>query len=81
MILTLTASIMYWSLQRGVESSEPSESEALAEDFASQFAPSDGEGSVVADGVSNLAIEDTATSDTSQAGKESYGDEEETQTS
>ncbi|KAL0914783.1 hypothetical protein M5K25_015162 [Dendrobium thyrsiflorum] len=80
MILTLTASIMYWSLQQGVEGSEPSESEASAEDFASQLVPSDGEGSIVVEGVSNVAIDDAA-SDSSQAEKESNGVEEETQTS
>lgn len=62
MILTLTASIMYWSLQRPSEDSEPA-----AEETTSQKSPSDGEdGSSIADGVSNLTVDDTA-SETSQA--------------
>lgn len=61
MILTLTASIMYWSLQQTGENFEPSE-----EDSVSQTAPSDGDGSAVAESISDLAIDDAA-SDTSQS--------------
>lgn len=74
MILTLTAGIMYWSLQQPSENPEPSEpseastevSELSAEDATSQKAPSsDGEdGSVAADSISSLTIDD-ASSDTS----------------
>ncbi|XP_010913192.1 fimbrin-4 [Elaeis guineensis] len=74
MILTLTASIMYWSLQQPAANSEaPSEtaesavmSEPSTEDAASEKSPSDKEDeSVVADSISNLSVDD-ATSDTSQ---------------
>ncbi|CAL9054036.1 fimbrin-5-like [Musa acuminata AAA Group] len=61
MILTLTASIMYWSLQQTGENFEPSE-----EDSVSQTAPSDGDGSAVAESISDLAIDDAA-SDASQS--------------
>ncbi|URE12283.1 Fimbrin-like protein [Musa troglodytarum] len=61
MILTLTASIMYWSLQQTGENFGPSE-----EDSVSQTAPSDGDGSAVAESISDLTIDDAA-SDTSQS--------------
>uniref|UniRef100_A0A1D1YW34 Fimbrin-like protein 2 n=1 Tax=Anthurium amnicola TaxID=1678845 RepID=A0A1D1YW34_9ARAE len=60
MILTLTASIMYWSLQQPSENAEPT-----AEETISQKNPSDGEDGSSVDGVSHLSIDDTA-SDTSQ---------------
>ncbi|KAJ6818563.1 fimbrin-5-like [Iris pallida] len=61
MILTLTASIMYWSLQR--EAVENSESTELSADDASQKTPSEGEedGSAVAESVSGLTIDDAST--------------------
>ncbi|KAG1327304.1 Fimbrin-5 [Cocos nucifera] len=74
MILTLTASIMYWSLQQpGANSEAPSEtpepaavSEPSTEDPASEKSPSDKEDeSVVADNISNLSVDDAA-SDISQ---------------
>ncbi|XP_008777493.1 fimbrin-5-like [Phoenix dactylifera] len=74
MILTLTASIMYWSLKQPATNSEaPSEtaepgavSEPSTEDAASEKSPSDKEDeSVVADNISNLSVDDAA-SDTSQ---------------
>ncbi|KAK8963236.1 Fimbrin-like protein 2 [Platanthera guangdongensis] len=76
MIITLTASIMYWCLQQGVESSEPSEPEISTENSASQCAPSDGEVDVSAEGVSNLSINGAdsvtaANSEASQAENES----------
>lgn len=74
MILTLTASIMYWSLQQpAVNTEAPSETEENAavsepstEDAASDKSPSDKEDeSVVANNISNLSVDDAA-SDTSQ---------------
>ncbi|KAG1326772.1 fimbrin-4 [Cocos nucifera] len=89
MILTLTASIMYWSLQQASEDSDRSElstddassqralSELSADDAISQKSPSsDGEdGSVAAESISNLSIDDAA-SDTSQVenGNSSVGE-------
>ncbi|KAJ6843596.1 fimbrin-5-like [Iris pallida] len=61
MILTLTASIMYWSLQR--EPAQNSESTELSADDASQLTPSVGEdGSAVAESVSGLTIDDISIS-------------------
>ncbi|XP_010913959.1 fimbrin-4 [Elaeis guineensis] len=89
MILTLIASIMYWSLQQASEDSDRSElstddassqkalSELSADDAISQKSPSsDGEdGSVAAESISNLSIDDAA-SDTSQVenGNSSVGE-------
>nr|CAD1831379.1 unnamed protein product [Ananas comosus var. bracteatus] len=71
MILTLTASIMYWSLQQTSDDSQ--RFDASTEDTNSQKAQSDlsttsdsEDGSVVADSVSTLTIDDSA-SETSQA--------------
>lgn len=71
MILILTASIMYWSLQQPSEESESSE--ISTEDSASLKAPSeDGEecSSVATDSFSNLTMDDAA-SVTSQADNDS----------
>lgn len=69
MILTLTASIMYWSLER--QRAEDSEQSSV-EDASSQKAPSsDGEdGSIAADSMSNLTVDDAA-SDTSSIAADS----------
>lgn len=71
MILTLTASIMYWSLQQTSDDSQ--RFDASTEDTNSQKAQSDlsttsdsEDGSVIADSVSTLTIDDSA-SETSQA--------------
>ncbi|WOK94133.1 hypothetical protein Cni_G02835 [Canna indica] len=68
MILTLTASIMLWSLQNSQPSETiPDATDLSAEDSVAQTAPpSDGEGSAIADSISDLAIDDAA-SDTSQS--------------
>ena len=74
MILTLTASIMYWSLQRTplsqsdmIEPSEPSSmasdaaSDIGSEDGASTAAPSEGEEvNSLSDGMSSLTTDDAA---------------------
>ncbi|KAG0488669.1 hypothetical protein HPP92_007480 [Vanilla planifolia] len=62
MILTLAASIMYWSLQQRGENPEAPESELTVQDSASELPPSsDGEqGNVGEEGVSSLAIDDAA---------------------
>ncbi|XP_020083169.1 fimbrin-5-like isoform X2 [Ananas comosus] len=81
MILTLTASIMYWSLQKQQpagqsEASDNSElsaetPEIPSEDSASQKAPSsDGEGSAVAESISNLSIDDATSSTSVENGNE-----------
>ncbi|KAK1291570.1 Fimbrin-like protein 2 [Acorus calamus] len=55
MILTLTASIMYWSLQQPVESEPPLKAAALEEE--QQPSPESENGSTT-DGVSNLNLDD-----------------------
>ncbi|XP_074590864.1 fimbrin-4-like [Curcuma longa] len=66
MILTLTASIMYWSLLN----SRPSETNPDAPELSTEDSPtqaavaSDGEGSAISDSISKLTIDDAA-SDTS----------------
>ncbi|XP_020110918.1 fimbrin-4-like [Ananas comosus] len=83
MILTLTASIMYWSLQKQppAENSEPSEpsapsaeaSEIPNMDATLQKTPTtDGEEGSIAENISNLSIEDAA-SDTSAENGENTG--------
>lgn len=65
MILTLTASIMYWSLQQPAGSSEQAESVAEASEVSADDAASqNGEDrSSVAESMSNLAVVDDAASD------------------
>ncbi|THU48571.1 hypothetical protein C4D60_Mb06t00390 [Musa balbisiana] len=65
MILTLTASIMYWSLQQPAGSSEQAESLAEASEVSADDAASqNGEDrSSVAESMSNLAVVDDAASD------------------
>ncbi|XP_039125109.1 fimbrin-4-like [Dioscorea cayenensis subsp. rotundata] len=72
MILTLTASIMYWSLERQRAEDSEQSSEISVEDASSQKAPSsDGEdGSIAADSMSNLTVDDAA-SDTSSIAADS----------
>nr|AGB97977.1 fimbrin 1 [Lilium longiflorum] len=66
MILTLTASIMYWSLQQPADRAEPSvSSELSADDANSQKAHSDGEDGSITESISSLTLDDAA-SDTSQ---------------
>ncbi|CAL9053588.1 fimbrin-5-like [Musa acuminata AAA Group] len=62
MILTLTASIMYWSLQQPAGSSEQAESVAEASEVSADDAASqNGEDrSSVAESMSNLAVDDAA---------------------
>ncbi|KAJ8477977.1 hypothetical protein OPV22_021704 [Ensete ventricosum] len=62
MILTLTASIMYWSLQQPAGSSEQAESTAEASEVSADDATSqNGEDrSSVAESMSNLAVDDAA---------------------
>ncbi|PKA60345.1 Fimbrin-like protein 2 [Apostasia shenzhenica] len=62
MILTLTASIMFWSLQQGVENSELSESEVSNEDSASPADPSPDEEQ--GNGISNGAVFEVSNSET-----------------
>lgn len=63
MILTLTASIMYWSLQQPVSDSESSPSPSVALSPESSPAPSvAGEDEISLDGMSNLTIDDAASS-------------------
>lgn len=56
MILTLTASIMYWSLQQPAEG----ESEASPHAATSQSPSSDGEDGSITDGFSNMTMDDAA---------------------
>ncbi|VFQ91771.1 unnamed protein product [Cuscuta campestris] len=61
MILTLTASIMYWSLQQPVSDSESSPSPSVALSPDSSPAPSiNGEDEISLDGLSNLTVDDAA---------------------
>ncbi|PIA38305.1 hypothetical protein AQUCO_02800172v1 [Aquilegia coerulea] len=73
MILTLTASIMYWSLQQPVKSDSSSPKDATTPE--SSPAPSvDGEnGSTLSDDVSNLSIDDSS-SDSSPTSHVTNGD-------
>lgn len=61
MILTLTASIMYWSLQQPVE-----ETESSAEMTTLKDTSVDGDNGSVIGGVSNLCIDDAASDTSSQ---------------
>lgn len=61
MILTLTASIMYWSLQNPVPSeTNPEASESSAVGSVAETTQSDGESNTLADGITNLTVDNAA---------------------
>ncbi|KAJ4981916.1 hypothetical protein NE237_032753 [Protea cynaroides] len=66
MILTLTASIMYWSLQKPAEGSDsPAEASASASDLSPTSHVDEADGGVLAGEISNMTIDDAALDSTS----------------
>ncbi|XP_042500178.1 fimbrin-5-like [Macadamia integrifolia] len=80
MILTLTASIMYWSLQKPVEGSDSSPTAASALDSSPVSCADEADGGILAGEISNMtmddAVSDTASVASSQIENDNVGIED-----